>query len=245
MSTSSRRAPMSGAARAVQEVQELILAEGLRPGDLMPTEAELCERLEVSRSSVREAIRTLASLDIVEVRHGHGTFVGTMSLAPLVSGLVFRARLNVGNDLRTLREVVEVRIAIDQAIAQSVVALHHGTDLTALEALVEGMRARASRGEAFPAEDSAFHAELVAPLGNELIQQLSEAFWQIHTAATPLLGVGRAEDIMVTVDAHQSMLDAIAAGDVDAYRAAILAHYRPLEKVLADMAADSRDSRSV
>lgn len=98
---------------AVGSIQDLILVEGLGPGDPMPTENELCEQLAISRSSVREAMRTLASLDIVEVRHGHGTFVGQLSLAPLVDGLLFRARLDDGNDLRALREVVELRIALD------------------------------------------------------------------------------------------------------------------------------------
>ena len=71
-------------------IKQHIIDSGLGPGDLMPTETELCEALGVSRSSVREAIRTLGSLDIVEVRHGHGTFVGRMSLDPLVNGMVFR-----------------------------------------------------------------------------------------------------------------------------------------------------------
>src|SRR5690625_4162533 len=70
---------------AVAWIQDLILAEGLAPGDPMPTEGALCEQLGISRSSVREAMRTLASLDIVEVRHGHGTFVGQLSLSPLRS----------------------------------------------------------------------------------------------------------------------------------------------------------------
>ena len=103
---------------AVDRIQELILEEGLAPGDPMPTEAALCERLGISRSSVREAMRTLASLDIVEVRHGHGTFVGALSLSPLVDGLLFRTRLDDGNDLRALREVVELRIALDLAVAE-------------------------------------------------------------------------------------------------------------------------------
>src|SRR5690606_5735 len=73
-----------------EQIKRLILITGLRPGDPIPTETELCQELGVSRSSVREAIRTLATLDIVEVRHGSGTVVGQMSLAPLVETLVFR-----------------------------------------------------------------------------------------------------------------------------------------------------------
>src|SRR5690606_5758741 len=87
-----------------EEIKGLILRSGLKPGDPIPTEAELCQVLGVSRSSVREAVRTLATLDIVEVRHGHGTVVGQMSLAPLVETLVFRGVLSPGADLDALRE---------------------------------------------------------------------------------------------------------------------------------------------
>src|SRR5690606_18496696 len=131
---------------AVERIQDLILVEGLVPGDPMPTESALCERLEISRSSVREAMRTLASLDIVEVRHGHGTFVGQLSLSPLVDGLLFRARLDDGNDLRALREVVELRIALDLAVAAQLVGLYRGTENPELEGHVEAVRDLASAG---------------------------------------------------------------------------------------------------
>lgn len=220
------------AATVVQRIEDLILQEGLGPGDPMPTETELCERLAVSRSSVREAMRTLASLDIVEVRHGHGSFVGRLSLAPLVDGMIFRARLDLGHDLRTLREVVEVRRALDVAVGPQLIEAYRTRDASALAHHVDAMRERASRGEPFPEADSCFHAEFVAPLDNQLIQQLGAAFWQIHTAATPLLGVPEVRDILDTVNAHQAMLDALVAGDVEAYRAAVSAHYVPLMKVL-------------
>src|SRR5699024_6014984 len=121
---------------AVARIQDLILAEGLAPGYPMPTEGALCEQLGISRSSVREAMRTLASLDIVEVRHGHGTFVGQLSLSPLVDGLRFLALITYGNDLRALRGVVEVRIALDVAVAKPLVGHYRGTTNTEQTVLV-------------------------------------------------------------------------------------------------------------
>lgn len=223
---------------AVERIQELILAEGLVPGDPMPTESALCERLETSRSSVREAMRTLASLDIVEVRHGHGTFVGQLSLAPLVNGLLFRARLDDGNDLRALREVVELRIAIDLSVADQLVDIYCGTVNPELESLVEEMRMLAAQGEPFPQADAAFHSTLFAGLPNGLVRQLAQAFWEIHTTAVPMLGLAPAEDILDTVEAHRAMLVALEAGDADAYRAAVHEHYRPLGRTL-DAAAET------
>ncbi|CAB0630369.1 FadR family transcriptional regulator [Corynebacterium diphtheriae] len=78
----------------VLAIENYIRENGLTPGDVLPSEAAICEHLSVSRSSVREAMRTLASLDVVEIRHGHGTYVGKMSMAPLVNGMVLRLTLN-------------------------------------------------------------------------------------------------------------------------------------------------------
>lgn len=217
----------------VEQIQQLILDERLHPGDSLPTEAVLVDRLEVSRSSVREAIRTLSSLDIVEVRHGRGTIVGRMSMAPLVNGLLFRTRLNGGDDLRTLREIVQVRIALDHVVADELIAAHRGIAHPELRALIERMRENATTGRSFAAEDSEFHAALLAPVDNELIKQLSQAFWDVHTAALPLLGIPKSEEFLETVDAHRGMLDALEVGDASAYKASIASHYGPLERSLA------------
>ena len=216
----------------VERIQDLILAEGMVPGDPMPTETALCERLEISRSSVREAMRTLASLDIVEVRHGHGTFVGQLSLAPLVDGLLFRARLDDGNDLRALREVVELRIALDLSVADQLVEIYRGSVNPELESHVAEMRELAGRRQPFPEADAAFHNALFSRLPNSLLRQLAQAFWEIHTTAVPMLNIAQADDILVTVDAHQAMLTALEAGDADAYREAVIEHYRPLGRTL-------------
>lgn len=216
----------------VARIKDLILRSGLHPGDPMPTEARLVEELGVARSSVREAMRTLSSLDIVEVRHGHGTFVGRMSLAPLVDGLLFRARLNDGNDLRTLREVVQARIALDLSIGQRLVEAWREEDLAPARAEVERMRAAHAAGRSFAEADQAFHAAVLSKLGNELMMQLGDAFWQVHTSALPLLDVPPATDIRLTIEAHDAIVDALEAGDTAAYEKAVRAHYSPLERNL-------------
>lgn len=216
----------------VEAIKGVILEKGLAPGDPLPTEADLCETLGVSRSSVREAMRTLASLDIVEVRHGRGTFVGRLSLSPLVSGLVFRSLLNPGGQFTSLRDVVDFRIALDLGIAEELVELHRGRQHPELEELVEGMRQRTARGETFAEEDGAFHAGLLADIDNALVRQLVGALWEVHTDVVPRLGIPQAEDIEHTVEAHAHMLSALEAGDLEAYREAVVEHYRPLIKVI-------------
>lgn len=216
----------------VDEIKDYIREHGLRPGDPLPTETELCEELGVSRSSVREAMRTLSSLDIVEVRHGHGTFVGGLSMAPLVSGLVFRGSLNEDGTFQTLREVLQVRIALDLGVAEELVESYRGTTNQPLRDLVDRMRERSLVGDGFVEEDGEFHRQLLHPLDNTIVRQLVGAFWQVHTKVVPMLGIPTSAEIASTVEAHGEMLDALEAGDAAAYQEAVLRHYEPLQHAI-------------
>jgi DNA-binding FadR family transcriptional regulator len=215
-----------------EQIKNYILLNRLHPGDLLPTEAELCTALGVSRSSVREAMRTLAALDIVEVRHGHGTYVGQLSLAPLVEGLVFRGVLGPDNDFSALREVIEVREALDSAVAEHIIEAFSAASDPKLEALVAAMEDKSSRNEPFAEEDLAFHTQLLSHIDNGLIGQLVAAFWEINTVVYPKLGLAPATDLDETAKAHGLMLRAAVAGDVEAYREAVVLHYKPLRRAL-------------
>jgi DNA-binding FadR family transcriptional regulator len=214
------------------QIKELILGRGLHAGDPLPTEAELCETLDVSRSSVREAIRALSTLDIVEVRHGHGTFVGRMSLDPMVQALVFRGALSQEDNLQALRDVVEIRQALDVAMADQVVASLSGASSPELHRLATEMVERAEAGHAFAEADRAFHTELLAGLDNQLAGQLVGAFWDVHTAVLPRLGLALPADLRETARAHLDMLTAAEDGDVEEFREAVVRHYAPLVRTL-------------
>ena len=221
--------------QTIQAIKELIITRALRPGDPMPTEAELSEMLGVSRSNLREAVRTLVTLDILEVRHGTGMFVGQLSLRPLVDGLTFKSVLLPGDDFEVLRQVVEVRIALDLALAPGVVERLAGGNEPELTELCEEMSRAVERNEGFAAADRAFHLSLAERLGNELYGQLVAAFWDVHTIVTPRLGVPSFRDAADTAIAHRVMLDAALSGNLDSYRAAVTEHYRPLLRSLDSM----------
>lgn len=219
-------------ATATTKIKNLILDRHLAPGDPIPTETELMDELAVSRSSVREAVRTLVALDILEVRHGTGTFVGNMSFRPLIEAVVFRGVLNPGESLESLREVIEVRMGLDAAFAPRLVERVTAANAGALRDQVAAMSAAAERNEHFAAADRAFHLGLAEILGNPLYGELVGAFWDIHQTTAPHLGVASQRDLTDTAIAHADMLEAALSKDLDRYRAAVVAHYAPLLRVL-------------
>ena len=220
--------PMTQSSTAIAEIKNYILRTGLQVGDALPTESQLCSDLGVSRSSVREAVRTLVALDIVEVRHGHGMFVGKISMRPMVESLLFRGLLNPGDDHRGLRDIVEVRITLDNALTEPVTQAWKNRQDPELDQIVEQMDLRAQKGELFTDQDRRFHMRLLEPLDNHLFLHLTEAFWAVHTLTVPLLGAPRPEDMLSAARAHRTMLQAARAGDTQAYREAITDHYAPL-----------------
>ena len=219
--------------RAIRdEITALILGRGLRSGDALPTETELVEALGVSRNSVREALKALQALDIVEIRHGHGTYVGRLSLDPLADGLTFRALHDIGRELRSMEEIVEVREALEGALIQRVA--RSGTDLSALDEVIRRMEERAAAGRTFAAEDREFHDLLYRSLDNALVTQLLQAFWDVFHRVNHRLGVTD-PDPVETVRKHRAIVTALRDRDVEGAAAAMAEHFRNLDARVAQL----------
>ncbi|GAA1597614.1 FadR/GntR family transcriptional regulator [Kribbella sancticallisti] len=198
-----------------ERIIALIHERGLVPGAAMPTEPQLTDLLGASRNSVREAIRALQALGIVDIRHGHGTFVGQASLSGLSTSLAFRVRSS--DSIRAIRELVEVRELLEIGLIGEVAS--GPPDDARLDALDELVSAMAEDLEA----DRAFHALLYEDCDNELVLQLIDLFWDTYHQVEHFLGAPA--DKKDVVANHQRIVTALRERDPDAAREAMRRHF--------------------
>lgn len=207
-------------------IVDLIHQERLPPGSVLPTEPQLMDRLGASRNSVREAVRALQALGIVEIRHGLGTFVGDAPLRVLTPSLAFHIRTrSSAPGVTALGDLVGVRELLEVGLIGSVAASISPARLVALEALV----ARMSED---PEADRAFHALLYESCGNDLVLQLIQLFWGVYHEVENTLEppVDRAEQIAAN---HLAIVAALRTGDAEAAREAMRRHFRDVKARVA------------
>lgn len=225
----------SGSDRAdlvVDALKQRIIEERLQPGAKLPTEAELCRELGVSRSSVREALSKLAALDIVTSQRGKGTQVANMSLSPLVESLLLRSSARAGAGTGAVESVAQLREYLDLGMAEGVVRALSGTHHDNLHDIVARMTEKALRGENFQHEDIEFHIAMTSALDNEVALEMVTALWVVHSIALRDLDDDVDELLLETAQAHKRIIQAAEDGDIFAYRGAVIDHYRPLNMII-------------
>jgi DNA-binding FadR family transcriptional regulator len=207
-----------------QAIKDLIVARGLSAGDPLPTEFDLVDELGVSRNSLREALKALQAVGIVEIRHGFGMYVGRMSLGALVDELAFHSRIAMQNDHRDLANVIYLREVLESGLVRRLVEEQPDADHSEVAAVIGQMDAEARDGSVAPETDRRFHEVLYRPLGNPLVAQLLGAFWDVYFQLKDDLGPSTepSEDV---ARRHRDIYLAVLAGDVGAAQTAMAAHF--------------------
>ncbi|MEU2024098.1 FCD domain-containing protein [Streptomyces sp. NPDC016469] len=216
-----------------RRVKELILERRLAPGDALPTETELMDLFQAGRVSVREALKALQAVNVVEIRRGYGTFVGSLSLSPFAEGLAFRAAVRHRQGEPGLAELMKVREALEAGLVGSVAAGVPAQDLDVLRALVAAMEAEAADcGRVARATDRAFHLALYASLDNHLLSEVLDAFWAAMDRVREDFDDGH-QDPSVTCAQHREIVAAVAAADGERAVRAMRTHFDGIRDRLA------------
>ena len=220
--------------RALQaDIMELILDRELEVGDALPTENELCVALGVGRNTLREALKVLQALGVIEVRHGFGMFVAPSNFEALADGLIFRGRLSLRHHGLEALQLVDVRHALESGLIGSSMDVMTADQLAAVEESVVRMEYLAARGESFVEADSDFHGRLFAPLNNELLLNLLEVFWKVYRKIHAEIGPG-SEDLPALAALHRNIYIAVAAGDKGRAAEELGRHFEGVRRRIAD-----------
>src|SRR5947209_9540638 len=203
-----------------EQIEKLILSGELRNGDRLPTERELSEQFQASRTAVREAMKSLAQKGLIDMRPGRGTIVidGTSQAVQHSLNMI----LKLGPTDRTLN-LVEVREILEPEIAALAALRASEEDIRALRTAVELMDDNMHNAAAFIAADNNFHQILakatqnviILTLVNSIVALLSEQRKLIFTVS------GGPERGQLH---HKLLLDAVLHHDPEAARTAMRSH---------------------
>jgi GntR family transcriptional repressor for pyruvate dehydrogenase complex len=159
----------------VRQVKQMIAEGRLTSGDQLPPERDLAEKFVVSRTSVREALRALESLGLVEIRPGEGTFVRQMSVEALIEPLA----LVMASQREALSELFEARRLLEPALASLAATRATPDDIHEMERILEEQAREVAAGKTGLAQDAAFHAAIGAAAHNRAITRIAHAIMDL------------------------------------------------------------------
>ncbi|CAL9655461.1 HTH-type transcriptional regulator LutR [Streptomyces sp. enrichment culture] len=223
-------APQKGTVtqRAIERITAMIREGLLEPGQRLPTERDLAARLGISRSSMREAIRALTVLGVLEARHGSGVYVTRLEAGDLLETFGVVADLSRGP---RLVELLEVRRVLESA-ATALAAARITPDRLAEVARHLAAMDATDDPEEILAHDLAFHREIAAAAGNEAMAAILEGLSSRTFRARVRRGHQEEGAFDRTRREHAAIHRALAARDPEAARAAAAAHVGAVEEWL-------------
>ncbi|MFC4535503.1 FadR/GntR family transcriptional regulator [Sphaerisporangium dianthi] len=213
---------------AIDKIKGMIVSGELGPGARLPKEADLAERLGLSRNSLREAVRALALINVLDVRQGDGTYVTSLEPHLLLDALSFVVDFHRDD---TVLEFFQVRRILEPA-ATGMAALAMGDDqIDELRAILEALPGDPSIEE-LVANDLDFHQLIAKGSGNTVLCSLIESLSGPTTRARVWRGLTQEGATVKTREQHAAIYEAIAARQPDVARAWATVHVAGVEEWL-------------
>jgi GntR family transcriptional repressor for pyruvate dehydrogenase complex len=211
-----------------RQIERLILKK-LKPGDKLPSERELAEMLQVSRSSIRDAIRGLELRGVVEPRQGAGTIVREASADSMVNPFAnaLKRRREMVSELLDFRKMLEPPLAARAATHAS------ADEISEMEEILQRQEAKLSRGENTIDEDAEFHYGVALASGNSVVLKVLDIVMDLlrDTRERSLQVEGRPRKSLI---GHQRILAAIKRQDAESAKAAMRRHIEDVEEIVLD-----------
>jgi DNA-binding FadR family transcriptional regulator len=205
---------------AIAKIKELISSGEFTAGARLPTERELTQRFGVSRSSLREAVRALTLVGVLEPRVGDGTYVTTLEPDLLLTGISFVSDLASG---ASLLEIHTIRRLLEPEATR--MATPHLTDENFVELEECLHRMEAAEGvPAFIEADTAFHRVILDACGNAALASLIENLSSGTLRARLWQSLVERSATAATLESHRAIYTALTSRDADMAAAADLIH---------------------
>jgi GntR family transcriptional repressor for pyruvate dehydrogenase complex len=207
----------------VEQIAELIARGALKPGDRIPSEKQLCEKFGVGRTSVREALRSLSVMGVLESHMGDGTFVTGDASRFLERSFQWGLILNP----KMVEDLIETRLMLESHNAQVAATKAGAEDLSRMEEHVRLMEASVNDPAQYLEHDLQFHLTIAQATQNSILQSLLSTTrgylqaWMRETLARPDQTEKRAR---LSIAEHKRILRALRNKDSEAARQAMSAH---------------------
>ncbi len=216
---------------AIEKIKAMITSGALRAGDRLPREADLAAQLGLSRSSLREAVRALALVNILDVRRGDGTYVTSLEPHLLLEALSFIVDFHRDD---TVLEFLRVRRILEPA-ATAMAAEHISeTESEGLRVLLDSLGPDPD-ADALVANDLEFHRRIAACSGNAVLCSLLETLSGPTTRARVWRGLTQAGTKQRTLAEHRAIVEALASHEPEVARSWATVHIAGVEQWLASV----------
>lgn len=207
--------PEEIANRLLQQIRQ----QELRPGDKLPAERDLARMLDVSRPVLREALRALALMRVVDIRQGDGTYITALEPSQLISHLDFV----FSKDSVALAQLVEARRIVEGGNVRLAATRITDGGVAAVEGLVEALEGAVDDAERFSELDIALHVAVCEAADNFLLLQFMNIISALGRVSRERTGRQR-EIRRAALRDHRQILEALRARDPDAAERAMLDH---------------------
>lgn len=217
------------------------MGESLSPGDKLPAERDLAERLNVSRTVVREALRTLSIRGLVEIKPGSGTYVAELTSDATETAFSLLLQSRRGGD--SFRDLYEIRRMIEVEVAGMAAERATEADIEAMEEAIHKMADNVDSPAQFTQYDLDFHSSLVAAADNQLIPVLLDPIvdrlLSFRLVAYRYDREGAIDGALVH---HRSILAHVKAHDPAGARQTMSDHLRQAETLMEAMRSSTHES---
>jgi GntR family transcriptional regulator, sialic acid-inducible nan operon repressor len=204
-------------------LKSLITSGGLQPGDAMPSERDLMERLGVGRPAIREAMQQLSNMGLLTISHGERAKVRQPTAKSIFQQVDAAAHVMLASSPTSLEHLKQARRFFERGMAREAATKATPADIANLRATLQLQRANLGDANAFIGADMRFHTQIAIITGNPLFEAVSEAMlgWlkQYHTEM--LIWTGKEN---VTLAEHEEIIRCVAAGDPDAAERSMIKH---------------------